>query len=59
MMALSVTVDVDGVSHSGRYEVSRNMVTAYYNEVWKTTHVGASAESTARMLVREMAQEAG
>jgi hypothetical protein len=54
-----ISVEIDGKRYSGSYSVSSGAVTVdSVHGGRKSTHVGASAEATARMLLREILQAA-
>ncbi len=52
-----IKMTIDGTDYEGSYEVERGLVTVSYLWHTKTTQVGASAEATARMLLRELVAE--
>ena len=52
-------VTTDGKEHEGEYYTTLSPVTVHYDGRQKFTQPGASAASTARMLLRELVDEEG
>jgi hypothetical protein len=56
---INVSVTKDGKKHEGQYYTTLGLVTVHYRGRRKSMQPGASAASTARMLLRELVDEAG
>ena len=54
---INVRVTKDGKEHEGEYYTTLGLVTVHYGGRQKSTQPGASAASTARMLLRELVDE--
>jgi hypothetical protein len=56
---IEITVEIDGKTYSGSYDVSGRVVTTYFAGGRKATQVGGSrAELVAKSLLRELIREA-
>lgn len=53
----TVEVEIGGETYSGSYTHDRGIVTAEWDGWTEKTQVGASAEATAKQLVRQLVRE--